>query len=344
MPPEKDPQANATEGEGTLLSHLLELRTRLLRMVLGVLVIFIALAPFANPIYSFVAEPLMAHLPEGNSMIAIDVAAPFLIPFKLVLMLSIILAIPYLLYQVWAFVAPGLYQHERSIALPLIASSTLLFYVGMAFAYFVVFPLIFAFFTSTAPEGVAVMTDIGRYLDFIILLFLAFGIAFEVPIATILLVWMGLTTPQKLAAKRPYVIVGAFVIGMLLTPPDIISQTLLALPVWVLFEIGLLLSRVMIKRRPDEAEAAEDPDDEPPPSGPGTGAGFGRTTHSENPAPDINTQGWDQMAEHNTAQASKRFEYTPLSPEAMDAELDRIEREEQAKEKSPARDATSRQD
>lgn len=323
----QDPQTSANEGEGTLLSHLLELRTRLLRMVLGVLVIFIALAPFANPIYTFVAGPLMAHLPEGNSMIAIDVAAPFLIPFKLVLMLSIILAIPYLLYQIWAFVAPGLYQHERSIALPLIASSTLLFYVGMAFAYFVVFPLIFAFFTSTAPEGVAVMTDIGRYLDFIILLFLAFGIAFEVPIATILVVRMGLTTPQKLAAKRPYVIVGAFVVGMLLTPPDIISQTLLALPVWLLFEIGVLLSRFMVKHDPDESADASDFDDAPP-SGPGAGAGFG-TTSASNAAPDLNTQGWDQMAGHHTAHAEKRFEYTPLSPEAMDAELDRIEREEQ---------------
>ncbi|AHK78053.1 preprotein translocase subunit TatC [Ectothiorhodospira haloalkaliphila] len=247
------------EGEGTLLSHLFELRTRLLRSVLCILVVFLALFPFANTIYTYLAGPLMAHLPEGASMIAIEVAAPFLIPFKLVLMLAIVISVPFLLYQAWAFIAPGLYKHEKRLAVPLLVSSTLLFYLGMAFAYFVVFPLIFAFFTASAPEGVAVMTDISRYLDFIILLFLAFGIAFEVPIATILLVAMGLTTPQQLAAKRPYVIVGVFIVGMVLTPPDIISQTLLALPMWVLFEIGIILSRIMIKKK---AEAEDrDPGD-----------------------------------------------------------------------------------
>jgi sec-independent protein translocase protein TatC len=245
----------STEATETLLSHLIELRDRILRMFLAILVVFLMLFPFANQIYTFLATPLMVHLPEGTSMIAIEVAAPFLIPFKLVLLLAVVLTIPYTLYQLWAFIAPGLYKHEKKLAGPLVASSTILFYLGMAFAYFVVFPLIFAFFTATAPEGVAVMTDISRYLDFVIMLFIAFGIAFEVPIATILLVSMGATTPEKLASKRPYVIVGTFVIGMILTPPDIISQTLLALPMWILFEIGLILSRIMEKRKAERGVA-----------------------------------------------------------------------------------------
>jgi sec-independent protein translocase protein TatC len=190
-------------------------------------------------------------------MIAIEVASPFLIPFKLTLMLAVVLAVPYLLYQVWAFVAPGLYRHERRLVFPILVSSTLLFYLGMAFAYYVVFPLVFGFFTASAPEGVAVMTDISRYLDFVILIFLAFGAAFEVPIVTVVLVSMGVTTPQVLAKKRPYVIVGAFVIGMVLTPPDIISQSLLALPMWVLFELGLLASRILMRRRRAFAAAQE---------------------------------------------------------------------------------------
>lgn len=238
------------EEEGpTFLSHLVELRNRLLRVVLCVVAIFAALYGFSNRIYTWVADPLLAHMPEGTSMIAIEVASPFLIPFKLTLMLAIFISIPYIMYQAWAFVAPGLYLHERKLVFPLVVSSTLLFYAGVAFAYFVVFPLVFAFFTSVAPEGVNVMTDIARYLDFVIMLFFAFGLAFEVPIATILMVMAGVTTPESLAAKRPYFIVGAFVIGMVLTPPDVISQTLLALPMWILFEIGVVLSRVMRRRQ-----------------------------------------------------------------------------------------------
>lgn len=193
-------------------------------------------------------------------MIAIDVAAPFLIPFKLALLLAVVLAMPFILYQVWAFIAPGLYRHERRLVAPILISSTLLFYLGMAFAYFVVFPLAFAFFTASAPEGVTVMTDISRYLDFVILVFLAFGAAFEVPIVTVVLVMMGVTTPEDLARKRPYVVVGAFVVGMLLTPPDIISQTLLAVPMWLLFEAGILFSRILVRRRAEREaeEAAED--------------------------------------------------------------------------------------
>ena len=227
----------------SFLSHLVELRTRLLKSVLCVLIFLLILFPFANEIYTFLAGPLTKHLPEGSTMIAIEVASPFLIPFKLVLLLSIVLSSPYILYQTWGFVAPGLYKNERRLASPILVSSILLFYTGMVFAYYIVFPLVFAFFTSMAPEGVMVMTDIGRYLDFVILIFLAFGAAFEVPIATIVLISLGVTTRQKLASKRPYVIIAAFVVGMFLTPPDVVSQILLAVPIWILFEVGLFLSR-----------------------------------------------------------------------------------------------------
>ncbi|MFI3190294.1 twin arginine-targeting protein translocase TatC [Crenothrix sp. D3] len=228
------------------LSHLLELRDRLLRAILAVLLVFLPLSFYANDIYSFLAEPLLKHLPENSTMIAIDVASPFLTPFKLALVVAVFLAVPIILYQFWAFVAPGLYKSERRLVLPLLIASTLLFYLGVAFAYFVVFPLVFGFLTTTAPVGVTVMTDITKYLDFILTMFFAFGVCFEVPIFTIVLVWTGFTSPAELADKRPYVIVGAFIIGMLLTPPDAISQTLLAVPMWMLFEIGLVCSRFFV--------------------------------------------------------------------------------------------------
>ena len=237
------------DPEQPFISHLVELRSRVIRALCGSLAVFILLAPFSNYIYTLLAGPLLAHLPEHSSMIAIEPVSPFLTPIKLSLVLAIFIAIPWILYQAWAFVAPGLYQHERRMVLPLLGSSTLLFYCGMAFAYYVILPIFFAFVTSTAPEGVEVMTDISRYLDFVLALFFAFGIAFEVPIATVILVLIGVTTPESLAAKRPYVIVGAFVIGMLLTPPDVISQTLLALPMWLLFEAGVLISRILLRRR-----------------------------------------------------------------------------------------------
>ncbi len=233
--------------EQSLLEHLIELRDRLLRMVIAVLVLFLALFPFSEQIFTAVAQPLLALMPEGTSMIATSVTSPFLVPFKLVLLVAVLLAVPYLLHQLWAFVAPGLYSHEKRLAVPLLVSSVLLFYCGIAFAYFVVFPLLFAFFIAVAPEGVAVMTDIGQYLDFIIAIFFAFGIAFEVPVATFLLILAGATTAESMARKRPYIIVGAFVIGMMLTPPDVISQSLLAIPMWALFEIGLIMSRIFIK-------------------------------------------------------------------------------------------------
>jgi len=247
-------------GEMTFVEHLVEMRDRLLRVVLSVLAFLVVLFPFANDLYALLAEPLMRHLPEGASMIATQVASPFLTPFKLTIVLSIFLAMPVILYQVWAFVAPGLYKHERRLIFPLLVTSSVLFYLGMAFAYFVVFPLMFAFFQAVAPEGVTIMTDITAYLDFVLKIFFAFGIAFEVPIATILLVWTGFTTPAALVSKRPYIIVGAFVLGMMLTPPDIISQTLLALPMWLLFELGVVFSKFYAGKgaaNANEDEAAE---------------------------------------------------------------------------------------
>lgn len=227
----------------SLLGHLIELRNRLLRCVAAVLLVFVAIAYFARDIYALLAEPLLAVLPEGTSMIATDVAAPFFAPFKLTFIVAICLAIPYILWQVWQFIAPALYSREKRLMAPLVFSSTLLFYAGIAFAYFIVFPLIFAFFTSVAPEGVTIATDISSYLDFVLKLFFAFGLSFEIPIAILLLVWSGSISREALAEKRPYIIVGAFILGMLLTPPDVLSQTLLAIPMWLLFEAGLWLSR-----------------------------------------------------------------------------------------------------
>ena len=270
------------DADQPFISHLVELRDRLLRIVLVVAVVFLVLMPFSNKLFSALSGPLTAHLPEGSSMIAIEVASPFLIPFKLTLVLAVFIAMPFLLYQIWAFIAPGLYRHERRLVMPLLASSTILFYAGAAFAYYVVFPLVFAFFTSTAPDGVSVMTDISRYLDFVLTLFFAFGAAFEVPVVTVLLVWTGMVTQDGLRRKRPYIIVAAFVAGMLLTPPDVISQTLLAIPVWLLFELGVVFS------------------------------------------------GWFvAMKNADTAAPGDATESRPLSEDEMDAELDRIEAEEE---------------
>jgi sec-independent protein translocase protein TatC len=290
---------------GSLMSHLFELRDRVVRMILAILVIFLGLFYWANDIYSYLAAPLTRHLPEGSQMIAIDVASPFLTPFKLVLMLSVFLAMPVILYQFWAFVAPGLYKNEKRIAGPLLVSSILLFYAGMAFAYYIVFPLVFGFFTSIGPEMVTISTDIGRYLDFVLALFFGFGIAFEVPIATIILVAIGFTTPDKLAEKRPYIIVTAFIAGMFLTPPDVISQVLLAIPIWILFETGVFASRIIFKDK--LAEAEDDLDDS------------------------------DDVATQDSG-------YHPLSEEEMNAELDNIEASEAAEMGSDQADDTDKKD
>lgn len=243
-----------SDREQTFLEHLVELRSRLIKACLAIVVALAAVLPFSRKLYEALAAPLMARLPEGSSMIAIDVASPFLTPFKLSLLVAIMIAMPYVIYQAWAFVAPALFKHEKRLARPLLFSSIALFYLGCAFAYFVVFPLVFGFLTRIAPEGVEVMTDISKYLDFVTTLFLAFGITFEVPIATIILVATGITSADKLASWRPYVIVGAFALGMLLTPPDVISQTLMAIPMWILFEVGVLFSRILlVNRKPDQA-------------------------------------------------------------------------------------------
>ncbi len=236
-PADRDPEL-------PLIAHLVELRSRLLRCLLVLAGIFLATTPFANDIYAIVAGPLLAKLPSGSTMIATEVAAPFVVPFKLCLFVALFAAMPFVLYQTWAFIAPGLYDNERRFAVPLLLSSIALFYAGIAFAFFVVFPLLFGFFTTTVPEGVAVMTDIGHYLDFVLKLFFSFGLVFEVPVATVLVIWTGLVPAASLARARPYIILGAFALGALLTPgPDVLSQILLALPLWLLFEVGLFLGR-----------------------------------------------------------------------------------------------------
>jgi sec-independent protein translocase protein TatC len=233
----------------TFISHLIELRDRLLRVVVGLLVAFVCLFPFANDIYTLLAHPLLAKLPKGGQMIATAVTTPFFVPMKVAMLVAVVVSLPYTLYQIWAFIAPGLYQHEKRFAIPVIVLSTLLFLVGMAFAYFLVFPVVFGFITGTAPEGVAVMTDIGNYLDFVITLFLAFGLAFEVPVVVVMLVKLGMVSVATLKEIRSYVIVGAFVIGAIFTPPDVISQVMLAVPLWLLYEAGILASALMIRQK-----------------------------------------------------------------------------------------------
>jgi sec-independent protein translocase protein TatC len=317
-----------TPTEPAFLTHLIELRDRLLRSVLVIVLLLLPLLYFANDLYSLLAEPLLRHMPQGTQMIATEVASPFLTPFKLALIAAIFIAVPYLLYQAWAFIAPGLYQHEQKLVIPLMLSSTLLFYAGIAFAYYVVFPLVFGFFIGIAPEGVAVMTDISKYLDFVLKLFIAFGIAFEVPIATILMCWTGMTTPEKLAEKRAYVIVGAFVIGMLMTPPDIISQSLLAIPMWMLFEAGLFFARRMPKR--SEGEYA-DSDDEaentimPSAATTATIADTAAETSAAVDEPEVEQD--STIADESVSDEEEPYE--ELTDEEMEAELDRMDEDDE---------------
>ena len=241
----------------SFMSHLVELRDRLLRCVIALVLVFICLFPWARDIYSMLAKPLLASLPAGGQLIATEVTAPFFVPIKVTMMAALVIALPYLLYQIWAFVAPGLYAHEKKLVMPLIITSTVLFLCGMAFAYFLVFPIVFHFIISVAPEGVAVMTDIGKYLDFVLTLFVAFGVTFEVPVAVVILVRMGMVSVAKLRDIRPYVIVGAFVIGAVFTPPDMVSQVMLAVPLWVLYELGILVAQWVGKSA--AAETRSDP-------------------------------------------------------------------------------------
>lgn len=233
----------------SLTDHLLELRNRILIIVSSIVICAVLLSPFANTIYNFLSLPLLSVLPEGSSMIAVDVAAPFLAPFKLIVLLAIAITFPISIYNFWAFISPGLYNNERKFVAPILISSTILFYLGILFAYYIVFPLIFSFFTSIAPAGVQIATDITSFLNFVIKIFFAFGLAFEVPIITLVVVLAELTTVESLSRKRPYIIVFAFIIGMILTPPDVISQVLLAIPIWVLFEFGLFLAKIITKNK-----------------------------------------------------------------------------------------------
>jgi sec-independent protein translocase protein TatC len=244
-------------AEGTLVSHLLELRDRLLRSVIAIAVCFVPLAFFQNELFTLVAKPLIDQLPEGTSLIATSVVSPFMAPLKLSIMLALFIAMPYVLYQVWGFVAPGLYKRERRFALPLIVSSIALFYTGVAFAYYVVFPLMFKFLASTTPVGVKMMTDIANYLDFVLLLFLAFGIAFEMPVAVVLLVATGLVKLEVLTRNRGYVILGIFIIAAFLTPPDAVSQSFMAIPMYLLYELGIVFARMIQKSRRSESPATE---------------------------------------------------------------------------------------
>jgi sec-independent protein translocase protein TatC len=310
---------NAPLPEQPFFSHLVELRDRLIRMVAAILVLLVILFPFGNDIFHFLAQPVINALPEGNSMIATKVLSPFLTPLKLAFVASVFIAMPYLLYQLWSFIAPGLYQHEKRLAFPLLVSSILLFYLGAAFAYFVVLPLLFPFLVGVTPKDVEVMPDIADFLDVAIRLFFAFGMAFEVPIATILLVLGKATTPEKLAEKRPYVIVGAFIIGMLLTPPDVISQTMLAMPMWVLFEIGLVISRILVRRRTEREDEADDDDIEPGPT----------------VAKSTTAAGAAGAAVAGSASATEDGDYRPLSDQEMEDEFDRIEAEFDAMEDTP---------
>ena len=330
-------QTDSTLQEQPFVSHLVELRDRLMRAVIVVVVIFLVLFPFANDLYQIISQPLLAKLPQGDKMIATGVISPFLAPFKLSLVAAIFIAMPFILYQFWAFVAPGLYKHEKRVMMPMVASSALLFYVGALFAFYVVFPLVFAFMVATTPEGVNMAPDISQYLEFVLTLFFAFGLAFEVPIATIILVWMGVTTPETLREKRPYVIVGAFCFGMLLTPPDVISQTLLALPMWVLFEVGLFFSRIVqrdkkARQAAAEAEAEDDADesatgaDNPAPKStpPAAAPAVAAASVSESIAPfEV-----DPMADQ-ASNESDPDRFVPLTEEELDRELDIIEEEEE---------------
>ena len=251
---EKDTEELLDDTEQSWISHLIELRNRILAAAILLIVVFVCFSFVANDIYTFFADPLIRALPDGSSMIATKPHGPFFVPFKLAFFAALLVTLPFWFYQIWAYVAPGLYAHEKRLVFPLVASSTILFYLGIIFTYFVVFPLIFSFFANSAPDGVAVMTDISEYMSFALKLFFAFGVAFEVPIATIILARVGVVSPEKMAEKRPYVFVGAFVLGMLMTPPDIFSQTLLAIPVWLLFELGLFFAKRMTNKSPETDE------------------------------------------------------------------------------------------
>lgn len=304
------------DQEMTLVQHLLDLRNAVAKAVIAVLVLFLALFPFANDLYVYIAEPLTRFMPEGNSMIAVGVASPFLTPFKLSLVLAIYLAMPYLLYQFWTFIAPALYKHERQLIAPILFFSSFLFYAGGAFAYYVVFPLVFGFLSQTAPEGVTIATDISLYLDFVIKMFFAFGLSFEVPVVVVLLILTGMVKPKTMSHARPYVIVGAFVLGMLLTPPDIISQTLLAVPVWLLYELGVVVGAFILKRKGLDNDASE------------TDSSTGKTSSST--ANKMDEEGFD---DRYADQVNDDFDYD-AEFDKIDAEMSALNKEQQKRQQN----------
>ena len=322
-------EANKTSEEPVFMSHLIELRDRLLRSVLVVIVILLPLLFFSADLFTYLTVPIMAVLPEGQQLIAIDVASPFLAPFKLAIFTSIFIAIPYLLYQAWSFIAPGLYQNERKLVVPLLVSSTLLFYAGIAFAYLVVFKLVFGFFYAIAPDVVNVTPDINSYLDFTIKMFFAFGISFEVPIATILLCWTGMTTPDKLAEKRRYFIVGVLIVSMLMTPPDVVSQLLLGIPMWILFEAGIFFARRILPERDKD----DDYDDEEEHSIMPTDVAAKAATASSTVSTGVGAAPAQAESESDkeTTETEEEFDepYVEPTDEEIEAEFDRIESEEE---------------
>lgn len=303
--------SDTSSKEESFISHLIELRNRLMRAVVAVALIFIALFPWANDLYTALAQPLIGKLPQGSQMIATGVVTTFFIPLKVAMMTAFLIALPYVLYQVWAFVAPGLYLHERKLGLPLLVASVALFFIGMSFAYFLVFPVVFGFLAGTTPEGVNFAPDIGAYLDFVMTLFLAFGVTFEVPVVVILLVLTNLVSVQKLREARPYVIVGAFVIGAIFTPPDVISQIMLAVPLWLLYELGIILGAFMRKVKPLQRDLQ---------------------TTEEAPAEQAPAQEAGQPTQKHAPYPTYPSDYKPLTYEEMEAELDRIDAENKANE------------
>jgi sec-independent protein translocase protein TatC len=288
--------SDASNKEESFISHLIELRNRLIRAVVAVVLVFIVLFPWANDLYTLLAQPLIGKLPQGSQMIATGVASTFFIPLKVTMMTAFLITLPFVLYQMWAFIAPGLYLHERKLALPLLVASVLLFFIGMAFAYFLVFPVVFGFLAGATPEGVNFAPDIGAYLDFVMTLFIAFGVTFEVPVVVILLVLTNMVSVQKLREVRPYVIVGAFIIGAIFTPPDVISQIMLAIPLWILYELGIILAGLLRKVKPAQAPAQD-------------------------------AQAVAPQASQHAPYPTYPSDYEPLTYEQMEAELNRIEAE-----------------
>lgn len=322
----KPPSAEDGEELG-FLSHLIELRDRLLRMVMAVGIIFLILMPFAQDLYNLLSDPLVRQLPEGQKLIAVGVASPFFIPYKLALMVAFVLALPYVLYQVWGFIAPGLYQHEKKLATPLLISSVALFYLGMAFAYFIVLPMMFSILPNFAPSNVAVTPDIAEYLDFVMMMFMAFGVGFEMPVATILLISTGITSRETLVKSRPYIVVIAFTVGMVMTPPDVLSQVMLAVPMWLLFEVGLLASRLFDKRvaksraEKEIREALEYTHESKPAA----------TTPSAAATATSSANSWEDShytyEETVDVQSTDDEAFRPMTDEEMETELERMDKE-----------------